>query len=100
MAVRHDSHSVATVHCGQMFRRLMREFGTVGAWCLQTKARAYNRRMLEAERQGCVAFERNAHPTANAEGGRTPALRFGDPRVMALTGATTHPNVTTPAHRK
>ena len=60
---------------------------------LQTKARACNRRILEAERvgQGCVlaspAFERIAHPTADAAGGRTPALRFGDPRVMALTGA-------------
>ena len=32
-------------------------------------------------------FERVAHPTADAEGRRTPALRFGDPRVMALAGA-------------
>jgi hypothetical protein len=60
---------------------------------LQAKARAANRRILEAERagQGTVpaspAFERIAHPTADAEGRRTPALRFGDPRVMALTGA-------------
>jgi hypothetical protein len=60
---------------------------------LQTKARAINRRILDAERvgQGCVlaspAFERIAHPTVNTEGRRTPALRFGDPRVMALTGA-------------
>jgi hypothetical protein len=60
---------------------------------LQAKARAVNRRILDAERvgQGCVlaspAFERIAHPTVNAEGRRTPALRFGDPRVMALTGA-------------
>ena len=60
---------------------------------LQVKARACNRRILDAERvgQGCVlaapAFERIAHPTVDAAGGRTPALRFGDPRVMALTGA-------------
>ena len=60
---------------------------------LQAKARAANRRILEAERagQGTVlaspAFERVAHPTADAEGRRTPALRFGDPRVMALAGA-------------
>jgi hypothetical protein len=60
---------------------------------LQTKARACNRRILDAERvgQGCVlaspAFERIAHPTVDPAGGRTPALRFGDPRVMALTGA-------------
>jgi hypothetical protein len=60
---------------------------------LQTKARACNRRILDAERvgQGCVlaspALERIAHPTVDAAGGRTPALRFGDPRVMALTGA-------------
>jgi hypothetical protein len=60
---------------------------------LQAKARACNRRILDAERvgQGCVlaspAFERIAHPTVDAAGGRTPAPRFGDPRVMALTGA-------------
>jgi len=60
---------------------------------LQAKARACNQRILQAERvsQGCVlaspAFERIAHPTVNPAGGRTPALRFGDPRVMALTGA-------------
>ena len=60
---------------------------------LAGKARAINTRILDAERvgQGCVlaspAFERIAHPTVNAEGRRTPALRFGDPRVMALTGA-------------
>jgi hypothetical protein len=60
---------------------------------LQAKARACNRRILDAERvgQSCVlaspAFERIAHPTVDAEGRRTPALRFGDPRVMALVGA-------------
>jgi hypothetical protein len=60
---------------------------------LQAKARACNQRILQAERvgQGCVlaspAFERIAHPTVDTAGGRTPALRFGDPRVMALTGA-------------
>jgi hypothetical protein len=60
---------------------------------LQAKARAANRRILDAERagQGTVlaspAFERIAHPTVDAEGRRTPALRFGDPRVMALAGA-------------
>src|SRR6266487_5401134 len=60
---------------------------------LQAKARACNRRILDAERvgQGCAlaspAFERIAHPTVDTEGRRTPALRFGDPRVMALVGA-------------
>jgi hypothetical protein len=60
---------------------------------LQAQARAANHRILEAERagQGTVlaspAFERIAHPSADAEGRRTPALRFGDPRVMALAGA-------------
>jgi hypothetical protein len=60
---------------------------------LQAKARACNRRILDAERagQGTVlaspAFERIAHPSVNADGRRTPALRFGDPRVMALAGA-------------
>jgi hypothetical protein len=60
---------------------------------LQDKARACNRRILEAERagQGTIlaspAFERIAHPSADADGRRTPALRFGDPRVQALAGA-------------
>jgi hypothetical protein len=60
---------------------------------LQDKARACNRRILETERagQGTVlaspAFERIAHPSVSADGRRTPALRFGDPRVMALAGA-------------
>lgn len=59
---------------------------------LQDTARAINHRLMDAERvgQGCVlaspAFERAARPTLE-EGGRAPALRFGDPRVMALTGA-------------
>jgi hypothetical protein len=63
---------------------------------LQAKARAANRRILEAERagQGTVlaspAFERIAHPSVTADGRRTPALRFGDPRVMALAGALCH----------
>jgi len=60
---------------------------------LQARARACNHRILDAERagQGTVlaspAFERIAHPSVNADGRRTPALRFGDPRVMALAGA-------------
>ena len=60
---------------------------------LQDKARAVNRRILETERagQGTVlaspAFERIAHPSADADGRRTPALRSGDPRVTALAGA-------------
>jgi hypothetical protein len=60
---------------------------------VQHKARAVNKRILEAERagQGTVlaspAFERIAHPSVDADGRRTPALRFGDPRVMALAGA-------------
>jgi len=60
---------------------------------LQSKARAANHRILEAERagQGTIlaspAFERIAHPSLTADGRRTPALRFGDPRVQALAGA-------------
>jgi hypothetical protein len=60
---------------------------------LQSKARAVNRRLLDTERvgQGCVlaspAFERVAHSTLTEDGRRAPALRFGDPRVMALLGA-------------
>jgi hypothetical protein len=59
---------------------------------LAAKARDVNRRMVDAERvgQGCVlaspAFERIAHPSL-VDGRRTPALRFGDPRVQALAGA-------------
>ena len=60
---------------------------------LQAKARAVNQRILETERagQGTVlaspAFERIARPSVTADGRRTPALRFGDPRVQALAGA-------------
>jgi len=60
---------------------------------LQAKGRDVNARMLNTERvgQSCVlaspAFERVALPTLTADGRRAPALRFGDPRVMALLGA-------------
>ena len=60
---------------------------------LQAKARDVNRRLLDTERvgQGCVlaspAFERVAQSTPTRDGRRSPALRFGDPRVMALLGA-------------
>ncbi len=59
---------------------------------LQARARDVNRRLLDYERvgQGCVlaspAFERVAQPSV-VDGQRAPALRFGDPRVMALAGA-------------
>jgi hypothetical protein len=59
---------------------------------LQAKARAANRRLLEFQRvgQGCAIsttlLERVGQPSVE-EGQRTPALRFGDPRVMALAGA-------------
>jgi hypothetical protein len=59
---------------------------------LSVKARDVNRRMLDAFRVGqdCVlaspAYERVARPTLQ-DGRRAPALRFGDPRVMALAGA-------------
>ena len=58
---------------------------------LQAKARDVNRRVLDHEHvgQGCVlaspAFERIARPSL-VDGRRAPALRFGDPRVMALAG--------------
>lgn len=60
---------------------------------LQAKARDINSRLLDTERvgQGCVlaspAFERVAQSTLDEDGRRSPALRFGDPRVMALLGA-------------
>ncbi len=59
---------------------------------LQTKSRDANRRILETQRagQGCAIrtalVERIQQPYAR-EGRRTGALRFGDPRVMALAGA-------------
>jgi hypothetical protein len=59
---------------------------------LQAKARAANQRLLTIERvgQGCAietaTFERISQPSVE-EGQRTGALRFGDPRVMALAGA-------------
>ncbi len=59
---------------------------------LQRKARDINARLLDTERvgQGCVlaspAFERVARSTFTEDGKRAPALRFGDPRVMALLG--------------
>lgn len=62
---------------------------------LSATARDVNRRMVDAERvgQGAVlaspAFERIAHPSL-VDGRRTPALRFGDPRVQALAGALAH----------
>lgn len=60
---------------------------------LQAKSRDVNTRLLDTERvgQGCVlaspAFERVAQSTLTEDGRRSPALRFGDPRVMALLGA-------------
>ena len=73
---------------------------------LQAKARAANHRLLDTERagQGCVlaspAFARVAQPSGEA-GYSTGALRFGDPRVMALAGAlcTTLNQVTGFTHR-
>jgi hypothetical protein len=59
---------------------------------LQTKARAANHRLLELQRigQDCALsttlLERVAQPSIE-EGQRAPALRFGDPRVMALAAA-------------
>lgn len=60
---------------------------------LQHKARDINTRLLDTERvgQGLIlaspAFERAAQSTTTVGGRRAPALRFGDPRVMALLGA-------------
>ena len=59
---------------------------------LQAKARAANARLLAVQKAGqdCAIsaplFERVALPSVQ-EGQRVPALRFGDPRVMALAGA-------------
>ena len=59
---------------------------------LQAKARAANARLLAVQKAGqdCAIstslFEHVAQPSIQ-EGQRVSALRFGDPRVMALTGA-------------
>jgi hypothetical protein len=59
---------------------------------LVAKARQVNRRLLMIERAGqscaigSALFERIHQPYAR-EGQRTGALRFGDPRAMALAGA-------------
>lgn len=59
---------------------------------LVAKARAVNDRLLTIERAGqdcaigSTLFERTHQPYV-WEGQRTGALRFGDPRVMALAGA-------------
>ncbi|MFF5208884.1 hypothetical protein [Streptosporangium sp. NPDC000396] len=60
---------------------------------LIAKTRDANRRLLATigVGQGCVlvspALEPITRPTLTEGGRRAPALRFGDPRVMALTGA-------------
>jgi len=71
----------------------MERLARVFASRFRGSARAANHRILETEcaGQGTVlaspAFERIAHPSVDADGRRTPALRFGDPRIMALAGA-------------
>lgn len=87
--------------CGRAFRieTVVNDTGDLGLLRglthleeLSVKARDVNRRMVDAFRvgQSCVlaspAFERVARPTI-CDGRRAPALRFGDPRVMALAGA-------------
>jgi hypothetical protein len=71
--------------------RVLRRLEHLGE--LVAKARDINHRLLDTERvgQGCVlespAYERVSQPTLTEDGRRAPALRFGDPRVMALLGA-------------
>jgi hypothetical protein len=87
--------------CGKAFRieTVVNDTGDLGVARrlehleeISRKARDVNRRMVDAFRvgQSCVlaspAFERVARPTLVASR-RAPALRFGDPRVMALAGA-------------
>jgi hypothetical protein len=99
----HFGHSrvKSYLKCGRAFRieTVVNDTGDLGVARriehlpeIFAKARDVNRRMVDAFRvgQGCVlaspAFERAARPTVE-EGRRAPALRFGDPRVMALVGA-------------
>ena len=74
---------------------------------LQDKARAINRRILEAERAGQAtvlaspAFERTAHPSVADDGRRNPALRFGDPRGHGPGGrARRHPHHSSRHHQQ
>lgn len=59
-------------------------------WTLRDIGRDINRRLLEMERvsQACTlaqdTVEQITHPTVTPDGQRVPALRFGDPRSMAL----------------
>jgi len=99
----HFKHSrvKSYLKCGRAFRieTVVNDTGDLGVARriehlpeILSKARDVNRRMVDAFRvgQGCVlaspAFERVARPTLE-DGRRAPALRFGDPRVMALAGA-------------
>jgi hypothetical protein len=62
---------------------------------LQQLGRQINRRLLDAQRisYDCVlsgqSLERIVQPTVTADGQRAPALRLGQPRVMALLSALT-----------
>ena len=62
---------------------------------LKEIARNVNRRLLEVERVSpdCIlsvsSVERLTQPTVTEQGHRSPGLRFGDPRVMALFAALT-----------
>jgi len=59
-------------------------------WTLRAIGRDINRRLLEVQRvsQACTlaqdTVESITHPTVTDDGQRAPALRFGDPRTMAL----------------
>jgi hypothetical protein len=70
---------------------------------LISKARDANDRLLHAQRvgQGCVlaspAFERVALASVTTEGRRAPALRFGDPRVMACSALSPSGSTPSPA---
>jgi hypothetical protein len=59
-------------------------------WTLKTIGRDINRRLLAVQRvsQACTLAQDTVdaitHPTVTEDGQRVPALRFGDPRTMAL----------------
>jgi hypothetical protein len=59
-------------------------------WTLRTIGRDVNTRLLAMQRvsQACTleqgTMETITHPTVTKDGQRVPAMRFGDPRVMAL----------------
>jgi hypothetical protein len=75
-----DRSGVAAIGVAQEFQRVWT------AWQRDTNTTAPQFTFAKTDRRvTCYYF----YPSVDADGRRTPALRFGDPRVMALAGALT-----------